>query len=222
MKKITHKHILLNALKHPQIKSRFSDKLLQRFELFKFKKGDFIIRQGYCSDYLYFIIDGKARVYTYTSGGNITLLSFCEGYELLGDSASLWGKDAVANVEAISDGFCIGISLLQYRDELLQDVTFLRSTCEALSDKLNESNTIVANIFLGSIEARLAFYILNTAREDIFTSNLSECATIMRTSYRHLLRVLNMFCENDMLKKEGKSYIILNREALRKIAFEIE
>lgn len=88
-------------------------------------------------------------MYSYTPSGNITLLSFCDGYETLGDSASLCGKEAIANVESISDGKCIGISLEKYRTMLLQDPIFLRTTCENLANKLNESNTIVANVFLG-------------------------------------------------------------------------
>lgn len=222
MKKIYNTDLLLTYVKDKKISTKFSNDLLQYFELFSFKTGDFLIRQGFCSDYLYFIIEGKARVYTYTPSGNITLLSFCDGYEPLGDSASLWGKEAVANVEAITDGICVGISLNKYGDLLLQDPVFLRTTCETLANKLNESNTIVANIFLGSIEARLAFYILHTAQNNIFSNNLSECAIIMRTSYRHLLRILNMFCENGFLSKKGKTYIILNSKELEKIAFEIE
>lgn len=222
MKKINNFDLLTASINHKNIRQRFSSELLQYFELFSFEKGDFLIRQGFCSDYLYFIIEGKARVYSYTPAGNITLLSFCNGYEALGDSASLWGKEAIANVEAISDGKCIGISLAKYRLILLQDPIFLRTTCETLAHKLNESNTVVANVFLGTIETRLAFYILHTSKKNIFSANLSECAMIMRTSYRHLLRVLNTFCQNGFLEKKGKSYIILNLKELEKLAFEIE
>ena len=147
MKRINNLDLLTTSINHSNIRQRFSSELLPYFELFSFKKGDFIIRQGFCSDYLYFIIEGKARVYSYTPSGNITLLSFCDGYEALGDSASLWEKEAIANVEAITDGKCIGISLEKYRSILLQDPIFLRTTCETLANKLNESNTVVANIF---------------------------------------------------------------------------
>lgn len=222
MKKIYNSDLLITYINHDKISQKFSSQLLKYFELFSFEKGDIIIRQGFCSEYLYFIVEGKAMVYSYTPSGNITLLAFCDGYESLGDSASLWGKEAIANVEAISDGKCIGISLEKYRELLLQDPVFLRTTCETLANKLNESNTIVANVFLGPIEARLAFYILHTAKKNIFSANLSECATIMRTSYRHLLRMLNIFCQNKILEKKGKAYIILNSEDLEKMAFEVE
>ena len=149
MKKINNLDLLITSINDSNISQRFSSELLPYFELFSFEKGDFIIRQGFYSDYLYFIIEGKARVYSYTPSGNITLLSFCDGYETLGDSVSLWGKEAIANVEAISDGKWIGISLEKYRTMLLQDPIFLRTTCENLANKLNESNTIVTNVFLG-------------------------------------------------------------------------
>ncbi len=92
MKKINNLDLLTTSINDSNISQRFSSELLPYFELFSFEKGDFIIRQGFCSDYLYFIIEGKVRVYSYTPSGNITLLSFCDGYETLGDSASLWEK----------------------------------------------------------------------------------------------------------------------------------
>ncbi len=209
MKRVCNEKILSSYVSHPKISNMFSKNLLTLFELFYFEKGDFIIRQGFCSDYLYFIVSGKARVYTYTPSGNITLLSFSTKFQPLGESASLWGKEAVANVEAITDGYCVGISLIQYRNILLQDPIFLRNTCEFLANKLNQSNTVFADVFLGSIENRLAFYILHSCKNNVFSSNISECAEIMRTSYRHLLRILNLFCQNGILKKDGKNYIIL-------------
>ncbi|MGL4337426.1 MAG: cyclic nucleotide-binding domain-containing protein [Turicibacter sp.] len=222
MKRIYNADLLLTHVNHEKITHMFSKHLLQYFELFSFDKGDFLIRQGTCSHYLFFILRGKARVYAYTSSGNITLLSFCDGYEPLGDSASLWKKEAFANVEAITDGMCLGISLEKYRELLLADPVFLRHTCEKLANKLNESNAIFANVFLGSIEQRLAFYILHSSRQNVFSSNISECANIMRTSYRHLLRILNTFCQNGVLEKQGKDYVILDLYELNRIAFELE
>ncbi len=220
MKKLYKKELLRTYVNHPKIKSRFSEDLLSCFELFSFKKEDFIIRQGYCSEYLYFIVEGKTRVYFYTPSGSMTLLSFCDSYAPVGDSASLFNKEAFANVEAITDGYCIGISLIKYRSQLLQDPIFLRHTCETLGDKLHETNSMLANVFLESIEHRLAYYIVNTCRDNVFSANLSECSVIMRTSYRHLLRVINTFCENELLQKRGKDYIILEPELLKKMALE--
>ncbi|MGL4373871.1 MAG: helix-turn-helix domain-containing protein, partial [Turicibacter sp.] len=74
----------------------------------------------------------------------------------------------------------------------------------------------------GSIEQRLAFYILHSSRQNVFSSNISECANIMRTSYRHLLRILNTFCQNGVLEKQGKDYVILDLYELNRIAFELE
>ena len=70
----------------------FSKNLINLFELFYFEKGDFIIRQGFCSNDLYFIVSRKAKVYTDSPSGNITLLSFLTKFQTLRESASSWGK----------------------------------------------------------------------------------------------------------------------------------
>ncbi|MGL4736601.1 MAG: cyclic nucleotide-binding domain-containing protein [Cellulosilyticaceae bacterium] len=222
MKKLYNDQLLNKHLQHPEVCKFFSDEVLQYFELFSFESGEFIITEGFCSDYLYFMTSGKARVYAYSPSGNIMLLSFCEPYQLLGESASLWGKEAIANVEAVTKGTCIGISLSKYRQILLNDRTFLKHTCEMLANKLYTCNTVFGRIFLSPIESRLAFYILQTSHDQIFSSNLTECAEILSTSYRHLLRILNTFCANDILKKKGKAYLIHNLDELKKLAHQID
>ncbi|MGL4345084.1 MAG: cyclic nucleotide-binding domain-containing protein [Cellulosilyticaceae bacterium] len=222
MKKIYNDELLCSYLKQREINKFFSTEVLSLFELFSFKEGEFIITEGFCSDYLYFMTSGKARVYAYSPSGNIMLLSFAEPFQLLGESASLWGKEAIANVQAVTDGTCIGISLSKYRNVLLDDRTFLRHTCEMLANKLYICNTVFGRIFLSSIESRLAFYILQTSHNNMFSSNLTECAEILSTSYRHLLRVLNAFCTNGLLEKQGKDYCIINYDELKKLAHQID
>lgn len=222
MKKIYNDQLLNKHRQHPEVRKFFSDEVLSLFELFSFEAGEFIITEGFCSDYLYFMISGKARVYAYSPSGNIMLLSFCEPYQLLGESASLWGKEAIANVQAVTRGTCIGISLSKYRQMLLNDRTFLRYTCEMLANKLHICNTVFGRIFLSPIESRLAFYILQTSHNQVFSSNLTECAEILSTSYRHLLRVLNTFCANGILQKKGKEYLILEPDELTKLAHQID
>lgn len=222
MKKLYDTELLNKYLNQEEINKFFSKNILELAELFSFEENEFIMMEGFCSDYLYFITSGKAKVYAYSPSGNIMLLSFCEPYQLIGESASLWGKAAVANVQAISSGTCIGISLKKYRHILLEDCTFLKYTCEMLANKLHTCNTVFGHLFLSPIESRLAFYILETSHNNIFSNNLTDCAEILSISYRHLLRTLNAFCQNGLLKKQGKNYIILNHEALKKLTHQMD
>ena len=51
----------------------------------------------------------------------------------------------------------------------------------------------------------------------MFSHNLTECTELPCASYRHLLRVVNLFCNTNILSKNGKSYTILDRDYLIKI-----
>ena len=69
-----------------------------------------------------------------------------------------------------------------------------------------------------ALESRLASFILKNSKDNIFHYNLTECAELLCTSYRHLLRVLNSFCTNNKLSKNGKYYEIIDRSYFEKIS----
>ena len=52
----------------------------------------------------------------------------------------------------------------------------------------------------------------------IFTFQLTNCADILNTSYRHLLRMLKCFCAMGVLKKARNCYVIMDGTRLGEIA----
>ena len=79
------------------------------------------------------------------------------------------------------------------------------------------NNTTCINLY-ESLESRLASFILKTEKDGVFSYNLTECAELLCTSYRHLLRIINLFCSTNKLIKNGKSYRIIDRDYLEKIS----
>ena len=79
------------------------------------------------------------------------------------------------------------------------------------------NNNTCINLY-ESLESRLASFILKSENNGIFSYNLTECAELLCTSYRHLLRIINLFCNTNKLSKNGKSYKIIDRGYLESIA----
>ena len=68
------------------------------------------------------------------------------------------------------------------------------------------------------LETRLAAFILETEQDGVFRYNLTLCADLVETSYRHLLRTLHTFCAMGILKrKEKSSYLIADRSQLEEL-----
>ena len=217
MIKVKNKSLLDKYVTNTGISKLFSQNINNLLELFSLKKGDFLISEGECSDYLYFLVSGKLKVFSHSTSGKIMSLTLFNSFEIVGETCSLWNKAPTASVQASSNAYCIGISM-KYRDLLLNDVIFLRYICQNLGERLSYMNNTTCINLYESLESRLASFILKTEKEGVFSYNLTECAELLCASYRHLLRIINLFCTTNKLSKTGKSYKIIDRYYFEKVA----
>ncbi|MCI9069047.1 cyclic nucleotide-binding domain-containing protein [Clostridium sp.] len=214
---VKNKGLLNKYINNTGISKLFSQDMSNLLELFSLNKGDFLINEGECSDYLYFLVSGKLKVFSHSTSGKIMSLNLFNSFEIIGETGSLWNNPPTASVQASSKAYCIGISM-KHRDILLNDVIFLRYICKNLGERLSYMNNTTCINLYEPLENRLASFILKTEENGIFSYNLTECAELLCASYRHLLRVINLFCSTNKLIKEGKSYKILDRDYLESIS----
>ena len=210
--------ILSKYIDKYQILSRFSANLPPELELFLFQKGDLLLKAGKQSELIYFLVEGKIKIYNYSLDGKIAYLSLLEPFQIIGEIGSLWGGEATANAEAVSKVYCIGIQLSKYREFLLDDIVFLRFLCQKMALRIISINKYFSLTIFDSVEKRLASVIINNLRDNIFRPNLEEWAELLCTTYRHLLRTLNKFCVKGIIVKQGLKYVVLDLETLRKMA----
>ncbi len=59
----------------------------------------------------FFLVKGKAKVYTTLSNGKSLLLCFYNDFKLLGDVEIINLENASSNVQVIEDTYCLAISL---------------------------------------------------------------------------------------------------------------
>ncbi|MFH4289055.1 helix-turn-helix domain-containing protein, partial [Acinetobacter baumannii] len=85
-------------------------------------------------------------------------------------------------------------------------------------NRLSKNSTI--NL-LYPLENRLASYMLAAGERAVqhgnrivFSGNLTETAELLGTSYRHLLRTLNVFCDKEIIKKNDGCFEVVNVEVL--------
>jgi CRP/FNR family transcriptional regulator, putaive post-exponential-phase nitrogen-starvation regulator len=228
MKRLTNKDKLNYYVEKYEINSIFSTDMTSFMELFYFTKDEYIYKANDKINYLYFFVEGKAKVFTLLANGKSLLLMFCTPLRILGDVEFLDTNIANCNLQALKDCLCIGISFEDIRKYAANDSTFLRYMCQSLSKKLTNCSLISSINLLYPLENRLASYILaiipegeTSPLEQMETQKLTEISELLGTSYRHLIRVLNKLCEKEIIKKEGNLIDVVNREELKRLAGDL-
>jgi CRP-like cAMP-binding protein len=229
MRKVTDNEKLEYYISKYNINEIFSRDMKQYMELVLFNKNEYICKTDERLEYLFFFVEGRAKVYSTLSNGKSLLLCFYKPFKVLGEAEFIHYETANSNVQIIEDTYCIRISFENIRNLALNDSRFLRYVCDSLSEKLIRLSKYSSINLLYPLENRLASYMLayicNTVSEGrnliVFEGNLSEVAELLGTSYRHLLRTLNNLCEQKLIKKNTQVYEILNLEKLKKLAGDL-
>jgi CRP/FNR family transcriptional regulator, putaive post-exponential-phase nitrogen-starvation regulator len=217
MKKISDPVKHRNYIVEHKLQDYMDTDLFSISELCTFEKNEHLIHAGLISDYLYFLVEGKLMVYSYTSDAKNVCINYFQQSTLIGEAASLWEMVPNTSVKAMTSCTCVSVNLTKHRQTLQNDIYFLKNVCQILSYRLN-SETHLANSLTEPMDVRLAKFILNHSRENIFSFQLTTCAAILNVSYRHLLRTLMSFCDLKILKKSKNCYYVLDKETLEHLS----
>ncbi|MDF2519431.1 MAG: cyclic nucleotide-binding domain protein [Clostridia bacterium] len=229
MRKIADRQKLDYFISKYNIDEIFSMDMKRYMELFVFAKNEFICKADESLNYLYFFVEGKAKVYSTLSNGKSLLLYFYKSFKCLGDVELLKYENANSNVQVIEESYCIGISMENIRKYVLDDAVFLKYICDSLGEKLIRLSKYSSINLLYPLENRLASYLLAniTDRESdgvrliAFEGNMTEVAELLGTSHRHLLRTINILSREGLIKKRNNYYEILDVKSLQSLAGDL-
>lgn len=195
-------------------------------KLLRFSQGEYMARSGEPLEYFLLFVTGRAKVYTVMQNGKSYLLSFYEPIQVIGDVELMNDPKMGCNchVETLTNCECIGIPMDIVASKYLDDNVFLRAIGKSLAIKtFNESVDSSINL-LYTLESRLAAYLLALApdlTEIRLNESYADMADLLGTSYRHLARVLNKFCEEGLIDKERKVIHILSPSGLKAYAGDL-
>ncbi len=142
------------------------------------------------------------------------LLCFYEPLQLFGD-LELFEQAPISTttVEALTPCVCLGLQRAFVIDHMATNPVFLQQLCLSLGRKLGRVIRNSALNLLHPLENRVASYMLATAISNhehqlVFSGNLTQIADLLGTSFRHLHRTLQSFCDQGILVKARTSYTI--------------
>lgn len=191
------------------------------FEVKEFKSDEFIMLEGERSEYLYYLTEGRAKLFLSQENGRISLINFIEAPCFIGEMELLDEKRLPQGVRAISLCRCYRIRMSECREELLQDTKFLQYLCRFLSEKATQNTNNYMRNQAYPLKVRFAEFILKMSVNGYYREPHTEVAEFLGVTYRHLLYVLAQLVEDGLLEKTKRGYRIVDESGLEGIAESI-
>lgn len=200
------------------IQETFPKAVLHQAIICKFSSNEYIVRFDEDIQYLFFLLDGRAKIYIVHENGKRALIQFLKKDDYIGELSLIEVEKNLKDIVAINDCTCLAVPLASSREHLLNDKLFLFNLSRYLGDKLLKRTDHYTAMQDYEFKNRLAKYILQIENDGFFQEKHTETAEYVGVSYRHLLYTLNQFHEDGLLEKRGRKYFIINKEKLEKLS----
>lgn len=184
----------------------------------KFETEESILTEGRKSPYLYYLLEGRAKLFLSHENGRVSLINFLDAPCFIGEMELIGAQEVPSGVTAVTPCLCYAIHLQDCKNEILSDIKFLRELCLFLGQKALDNTRNYSKNQSYPLEVRLADFILKTANQNIYRERHTEAAEFLGVTYRHFLYVLADFKDRGILDKTEQGYLIQDREKLLEIA----
>lgn len=218
MMEIYKKEKRQHYLEKYSISHLFSFPIEKFIEVHEYKRDEWIIREGMRPDFLFYVIEGKAKIYVTHQNGKVSVINFINAQEYIGEMELLNEVYYTKGIQTSTKTICFAIPFHQCRTQMLEDATFLRELTKFLSVKATKMAAKYSQSLAFPLENRLADFIMQTAHEDVYKEKHVTVCDFLGVSYRHLLHVFAQFCDKGYLKKEGHQYRIQQYHKLNELS----
>lgn len=201
----------------------FSDLYSIPIQLRAYEKNEVVLHEGDELDGIYLQVEGRTKVTTSVESGKSLLLRFCHPFSVFGDIEIVQKVVVQSQVEAVADTRFLFIDKQTVEKRLMQDYRFLNELLKHLSFKLQTCTSASKINLLAAVEERLAIYLLTTRLpndfgKEIQTQNISEIASVIGTTPRHLNRLIQKMTEYGILSKQRNGFTVLDWDKLNEIS----
>ena len=207
---------ILLYLKKYDVLDIFSNMNVSDMDILNIRKGQLICSKGDEINDMYFLVEGKVKIYTITPDDKRLILRFQKALGIIGDVEYIQGTDVLHTIEASTDCELIKIPFNTVKKTMGEDARFLSFLLDVVTRRFRAKTDAATLNLLYPVEVRLASFLLSTTtdeersfyHEEAVGSSLKDIADMIGTSYRHLNRVIKNLCnENIISRSNGKLYV---------------
>ena len=207
----------------PDEKRRVTD----AFTIRDFKKNQLIYAEGEEPEYLWCLLDGKAKLYKEGIGGRSQILRLIRPVQYFGYRAYFAEEPYVSSAAAIEPSKLGALPMELVIEMMRENNDIAMFFIKELSRNLGGSDTRIVNLTQKHIRGRLAEALIalkeNYGYEDdnstlrIFMAR-EDLANLSNMTTSNAIRTLSCFVSEKMITVDGRRIRILNEAALRKIS----
>lgn len=181
-----------------------------------FLKNDNIYKVNSSTKYCYFILSGTAKIYIDHKNGRRSILDFVGENDWLGELSLFCHEQDIKENKVLQDIECLEFDMEELRKLCKEDAKASFYFASYIANKLLSRSYRMSESLNYTLNRRLAAFILQYQQNGVYNIPHTDISEYMNVSYRHVLYVIQQFCELGILKKEkGKGYIISDMEKLK-------
>lgn len=209
-------------MKTHQLQNVFHQKLISHVSLWRYQQGELICSKGDKREYMYLLVKGKLKIFTTTKEGKTFILCFKNPLEAIGDIEYVQQTDMVNTVEAVTEVHMLRISHQALMRHAKDDPRVLTFLLKGITNKFYTKSNDLSFHLLYPVEVRLASYLLSVLTSDDDARarplRLTDAASLIGTSYRHINRVIQQFQEKGLIERRRGKITICDQKGLLEIA----
>ncbi|MEH7694619.1 MULTISPECIES: Crp/Fnr family transcriptional regulator [Bacillus] len=222
MEELHDESLFSSYIKTHQLQNVFHQKLISHVSLWRYQQGELICSKGDKREYMYLLVKGKLKIFTTTKEGKTFILCFKNPLEAIGDIEYVQQTDMVNTVEAVTEVHMLRISHQALMRHAKDDPRVLAFLLKGITNKFYTKSNDLSFHLLYPVEVRLASYLLSvlTGDDDAHTRTLrlTDAASLIGTSYRHINRVIQQFQKKGLIERRRGKITICDQKGLLEIA----
>lgn len=200
----------------------------QIMESVSYDKGNMIFTEGNNGDTLYFIYEGKIKLYKYTKDGKEQILHILSNGDFFGELNLLKNSAYNFNAKTITDCKVCTLTNEQFKNIIIERPEISIKVLEVIAERLSNMEELIQNLATNDIDSRVAYLLSelcenygvkdngNTILIELPISR-EDMANYIGISRETMSRKLKKFEEEGIINLIGaKKIIVIDKEILDK------
>lgn len=219
----------LCASKVPIFENLNNEELLEIVKTINHKeyiKGDVIFTEGNIANTLYFVNEGKIKLYKYTKDGKEQILHVLSEGDFFGELDLIKPSKYGFNAKAIVDSKICTLTKEEMKDIMMRNPEIGIKLLETVGERLAKVENLVQNLATNDVDSRMAYLITDLMEKygEATGNNISiklplsreEMANYIGVTRETISRKLKKLEDENLIKIIGtKNIVILDEEGLR-------
>lgn len=192
----------------------------------EFSKGDVIFTEGNIANTLYFINEGKIKLYKYTKDGKEQILHILSEGDFFGELELIKPSKYGFNSKAIEDSKICTLTKEEMKDTMMKNPEIGIKVLETVGERLSKVENLVQNLATNDVDSRMAYLIIELMEKygENVDGNISvklpisreDMASYIGVTRETISRKLKKLEDENLIKIIGtKTIIIIDEEGLK-------